>query len=292
MASAHRPLVIGHRGAPGYLPEHSLESYRLALRQGVDALETDVVMTKDGVMVLRHENELSRTTDVAAHAEFAGRRTTKVVSGKKWTGWFTEDFTFPELLSLGAPTTSQPIITLDTLLLLVADESQRRGRRVGLHVEVKHPTYFASIGLPITETLLQTLADHGVDGWNSLPGLPSQRLWLQSFDEAWVREMSTRTDLPLVQLVDKKWGAVDCAEIATYADAVGPKKSMVRKKGQPATGLADEAHRNDLMVFVWTLKAGRDQAVRLFEAGVDGVFSDYPDRPVAALRDITAAQTA
>ena len=159
MASAHRPLVIGHRGAPGYLPEHSLESYRLALRQGVDALETDVVMTSDGVMVLRHENELTRTTDVASRPEFAERRTTKVVSGKKWTGWFTEDFTFSELLSLGAPTTSQPIITLDTLLLLVADESQRRGRRVGLHVEVKHPTYFASIGLPVTETLLQTLAD-------------------------------------------------------------------------------------------------------------------------------------
>lgn len=292
MASAHRPLVIGHRGAPGYLPEHSLESYRLALRQGVDALETDVVMTSDGVMVLRHENELTRTTDVASHPEFAERRTTKVISGKKWTGWFTEDFTFSELLSLGAPTTSQPIITLDTLLLLVADESQRRGRRVGLHVEVKHPTYFASIGLPVTETLLQTLADHGVDGWNSLPGLPTQRLWLQSFDEAWVREMSTRTDLPLVQLVDKKWGAVDCAEIATYAQAIGPKKSMVRKKGHPPTGLADEAHRHDLKVFVWTLKAGRDQANRLFEAGVDGVFADYPNRPIAALADITQAHTA
>jgi glycerophosphoryl diester phosphodiesterase len=292
MASAHRPLVIGHRGAPGYLPEHSLESYRLALRQGVDALETDVVMTRDGVMVLRHENELNRTTDVASRPEFAERRTTKVISGKKWTGWFTEDFTFAELLSLGAPTRSQPIITLDTLLLLVADESQRRGRRVGLHVEVKHPTYFASIGLPVTEILLQTLADHGVDSWNSLPGLPTQRLWLQSFDEKWVREMATRTDLPLVQLVDKKWGTVDCAEIATYAQAIGPKKSMVRKKGQPPTGLADEAHRHDLLVFVWTLKAGRDQANRLFEAGVDGVFADYPNRPIAALADVTQVQTA
>ncbi|GGR71222.1 glycerophosphoryl diester phosphodiesterase [Nocardioides luteus] len=292
MAPAHRPLVIGHRGAPGYLPEHSLDSYRLALRLGVDALETDVVMTRDGALVLRHENELSRTTDVASRAEFAGRRTTKVIGGKRWTGWFTEDFTLAELAGLGAPTTDHPIITLDTLLLLVAEESRRRGRRVGLHVEVKHPTHFASIGLPVTDVLLKTLADHGVDGWSALPGLPTQRLWLQSFDAAWVREMSSRTDLPLVQLVDKRWGAVDCAEIATYAQAIGPKKSMVRKKGQPPTGLADEAHRHGLQVFVWTLKAGRDQANRLFEAGVDGVFADYPDRPIAALAEITRTYAA
>jgi len=272
---ADRPLVIGHRGAPGYLPEHSLESYRLALRQGADSLETDVVMSKDGVLVLRHENELSRTTDVAARAEFADRRTTKLVGRKRLTGWFTEDFTYEELYSLGAPTDRDRVITLDTLLLLVAEESVRRGRRVGLHVEVKHPSYFAERGLPITYPLLETLRDHSMDQRGS-------GVWIQSFEQDFVRRISPLTDLPLVQLMEPSWGAVDCHAIASYADAIGPKKSMVRKKGQPATGLVDAAHTAGLRVFVWTLRAGRDQATRLFEAGVDGVFADYPDRCVAA----------
>jgi len=274
-----RPLVIGHRGAPGYLPEHSLASYRLALRQGADALETDVVMSKDGVLVLRHENELSRTTDIATRPEFADRRTTRIVGRKKLTGWFTEDFTYEELYGLGAPTAADRIITLDTLLLLVAEESGRRGHRIGLHVEVKHPSYFAGHGLPMTRPLLETLRDHGVDHRGS-------RVWIQSFEEDFVRRISPLTDLPLVQLLDPSWGRVDCHAIAAYADAIGPKKSMVRKKGHPATGLVGDAHRAGLKVFVWTLRAGRDQATRLYEAGVDGVFADYPDRCVAALREL------
>jgi len=283
MSPAERPLVIGHRGAPGYLPEHSLESYRLALRQGADALETDVVMSKDGVLVVRHENELSRTTDVASRPEFADRRTTRIVGRKKLTGWFTEDFTYEEIYSLAAPTADDRIITLDTLLLLVAEESARRGRRIGLHVEVKHPTYFAEHGLPMIHPVLQTLRDHGVDHRGS-------RVWVQSFDDDFVRRISPLTELPLVQLLDPSWGRVDCQAIAAYADAIGPKKSMVRKKGQPATTLVAEAHAAGLKVFVWTLRAGRDQAARLFEAGVDGVFADYPDRCVAALRELVADQ--
>lgn len=285
MFPVDRPLVIGHRGAPGYLPEHSLESYRLALRQGADALETDIVMTKDGVMVLRHENDLSRTTDVATRPEFAGRRTTRIVGRKRVDGWFTEDFTFPELLSLGAPTAGERIITLDTLLLLVAEESARRGSRVGLHIEVKHPSYFAEAGLPITEPLLGTLRDHGVDH-------PGSRVWIQSFEEEFCRRISPLTDLPLVQLIDTDWGPVDCTAIRAYADAVGPKKSMVRKKDAPPSRLVDDAHVAGLKVFVWTLRAGRAQARRLYEAGVDGVFADYPDRCVAALRELSMEETA
>jgi len=288
MFPVERPLVIGHRGAPGYLPEHSLESYRLALRQGADALETDVVMSQDGVMVLRHENELSRTTDVATRPEFAGRRTTRIVGRKKLHGWFTEDFTFPELLSLGAPTYGDRIITLDTLLLLVAEESARRGSRIGLHVEVKHPSYFAGAGLPMVEPLLRTLRDHGVDHSGS-------RVWIQSFEEEFCRRISPLTELPLMQLMDTDWGRVDAAAlhaIRAYADAIGPKKSMVRKKDQPPTGLVEEAHRAGLKVFVWTLRAGRSQARRLYDAGVDGVFADYPDRCVAALRELAVEETA
>lgn len=282
-SQSERPLVIGHRGAPGYLPENSLASFRHALRLGADALETDVVMSRDGVMVLRHENELTRTTDVATRPEYAARRTTKVIDGETWDGWFTEDFTFAELLTLGAPNGDHPIITLDTLLVLVAEETRRRGRRVGLHVEVKHPTYFAGIGLPVADLLLETLAAHGTDQWSTLPGMDKQRLWLQSFDQSWVRGLATRTDLPLVQLVDRPWDEVDCTEIATYAQALGAHRKMVRLKGQPPTGLVGRAHDAGLQVFTFTLRGGRDQARAIFDAGVDGVFADYPDRPLAEL---------
>lgn len=285
MALAERPLVIGHRGAPGYLPEHSLESYRLAVRQGADALETDVVMSKDGVLVLRHENELSRTTDIASRPEFADRRTTKRVGRKTRAGWFVEDFTFAELATLGAPTFTDRIITLDTLLTLVAEESARAGRRIGLHVEVKHPTYFAVRGLPMFEPVLATLHRHGVDH-------PGSRVWIQSFDAEYVRGMRHLTELPLVQLLDTSWGPVDCEAIAAYADAIGPKKSMVRKKGQPPTALVEHAHAAGLQVFVWTLRAGKKQAGGFYEAGVDGVFTDRPDRAVAARQELVVAQTA
>jgi len=281
MFAPERPLVIGHRGAPGYLPEHSLDSYRLAMRQGVDAVETDVVMSKDGILVVRHENELSRTTDVALRPEFADRRTTKRVGRKKVTGWFTEDFTLAELTALGAPTEQHRVITLDQLLLLVEDESARAGRRIGLHVEVKHPGYFAGLGLPMMAALLETLRDHGVEN-------PGSRLWIQSFDADFVRRIALHTTLPLVQLLDCDWSEVDCAEIATYAEAIGPKKSMVQKKGQPATPLVDLAHAHGLGVFVYTLRKGVHQARMYFDAGVDGVFTDYPDRCVQALRELVA----
>jgi len=290
MLPVERPLVIGHRGAPGYLPEHSMESYRLAFRQGADAVETDVVMSKDGVLVVRHENELSRTTDVATRPEFADRRATRVI-GKKGagtknvTGWFTEDFTLDELTSLGAPTEQHRIITLDQLLLLVADESARAGRRLGLHVEVKHPAYFAGLGLPMLHPLLETLRDHGVEH-------PGSRVWIQSFDPEFVRRLDPLTTLPLVQLLNPSMEPVDCADIATYADAIGPKKNMVRKKGAPPTALVSEAHAAGLQVFAYTLRKGVQQARNFFDAGVDGVFTDYPDRCVEALAGLAVEETA
>jgi glycerophosphoryl diester phosphodiesterase len=285
MVPVELPLVIGHRGAPGYLPEHSVESYRLAFRQGVDAVETDVVMSKDGVLVVRHENELSRTTDVATRPEFADRRTTRRVGRKTRTGWFTEDFTYAEIATLGAPTLTDRVITLDDLLVLVEEESARAGRRIGLHVEVKHPAYFAARGLPMLDPVLVALHRHGVDH-------PGSRVWVQSFDADYVRSIRQLTDLPLVQLIDPSWGPVDCADIATYAQAIGPRRTMVRKKGQPPTSLVEDAHRQGLQVFVWTLRAGRSQARGLYAAGVDGVFADRPDRALAARRQIAVAETA
>src|SRR5690606_19309606 len=156
------PLIIGHRGAPGYRPEHSRSSYELAFAMGVDAVEPDVVATKDGVLVIRHENEISGTTDVAAHAEFADRRTTKRIDGQTLTGWFTEDFTWAELATLRtrdrlpklrASSASfdgaQPILTLTDLLQMVREASFEHGREIGVVLEIKHATYFSSIGLDL-----------------------------------------------------------------------------------------------------------------------------------------------
>ena len=268
--------MIGHRGTPGHLPEHSLQSYRLAIRMGADAVETDVVMSRDGVLVVRHENELSRTTDVAGRPEFAARRTVRHVGGVRAEGWFTEDFTFAELRTLGAPTTHDPIISLDELLLLVAEESARAGRRIGLHVEVKHPAYFAALGLPMVQPLLSTLRDHGVEWAGS-------RVWIQSFDREFVRRMSPLTPLPLVQLVDEDAGPIDCHAIAAYADAIGPNRTMVRNASGAVLPLLAEAHRAGLKVFVWTMRGTVAEHRELFATGVDGIFTDYADRGVAAL---------
>jgi len=267
------PLVIGHRGAPGHLPEHSARGYRLACELGADALETDLVMSRDGVLVVRHENELSRTTDVASRPEYADRRTTKWVDDRLFEGWFTEDFTLAELRGLGAPGPEDRIMTFDELLLLVAEESVRRGRRIGLHVEVKTPTYFAGLGLPMAGPVLRTLRDHGVER----PGLG---IWVQSFDDSFVRLLDPLTALPLVQLVDERdlaEGRIDCGRIAAYADAVGPERNLVLQGDTRPTGLVEEAHAAGLRVFVYTLREGVAQAQAFLDAGVDGVFSDEPD---------------
>lgn len=271
------PLVIGHRGAPGHLPEHTLASYRLAVRLGADALETDLVMTRDGVLVIRHEPELSRTTDVARRPEWAHRRTTKMIDGRPVTGWFVDDFTLAELHALHAPGPHDRVPTFDELLLLVREESARAGRPIGLHVEVKHPSYFASVGLPMSAAVLDTLRDHGFDR-------PGQGIWVQSFDDLFLRRLSPLTALPLVQLVEpsRQLGQRECHHIAAYADALGPGRSAVLFGDRIETGLVARAHHAGLAVFVWTLRGDADQARRFFEAGVDGVFTDYADRAVAA----------
>jgi glycerophosphoryl diester phosphodiesterase len=260
------PLVIGHRGAPAHLPENTLGSFRLAVRLGADALEADLVMSRDGVLVVSHDPELSRTTDVPFRPEFADRRTRKVIDGRLMEGWFVDDFTLAELHTLHAPASGDRIPTFDELLLLVGEESARAGRRLGLHVEVKHPSYFASVGLPMTGEVLATLCDHGLDR-------PGHRLWLQSFDESFVRAISPLTPLPLVQLVDVDQ-PFSCHGVAAYADAIGPARQMVLAGDATPTGLVAEAHRAGLQVFVWTLRAGVEQARAFLDAGVDGVFSD------------------
>jgi glycerophosphoryl diester phosphodiesterase len=214
-------IVIGHRGASGYRPEHTLESYRLAIRQGADFIEPDLVVTKDGVLVARHENEISGTTDVARHPEFASRRTTKVVDGIALTGWFTEDFTLAELKTLRAreriPAVRPANTRFDGLyqvptfaeVVRLAKSESRNGHLVGVYPETKHPTYFASegrhldgspIGVSLGRKLVETLVAEGFTD--------PRRVYIQSFEVANLIELkksimpSAGVDFPLVQLFD------------------------------------------------------------------------------------------
>jgi len=277
-------LVIGHRGAAGYRPEHTLASYELAARMGADYIEPDVVSTRDGVLVTRHENEISGTTDVADRPEFAGRRTTKVIDGVSLTGWFTEDFTLAELRTLRAverlPDVREentlydglyPVPTLDEVLELRDRLSRELHRDVGVYIETKHPTYFDAAGLSLEEPLLADLREARMDRANS-------PVFIQSFETTNLIELDrAQVRVPLVQLLSGSGapydlvakgdprtyavlaGAAGLLEIATYADGVGPDKNQVIPRnpdgtlGAP-TALVDDAHAAGLLVHPYTFR--------------------------------------
>ena len=340
-AGVDEPLVIAHRGASGYRPEHTLAAYKLAIQMGADYVEPDLVSTKDGVLVARHENEISGTTDVADHPEFADRRTTKVVDGHEVTGWFTEDFTLAELKTLRAeerlpdvrPGNTRydgryQVPTFDEVLDLVARESRRRGEVVGVCPETKHPTYFDSVGLSLEEPLVEALQRHHLNR-------PNARVYIQSFETGNLRELADTVRVPLVQLVDATGAPYDLQaagdprtyadlvtreglrEIATYADSVGANKDIVLPRDAEGyltlpSSVVDDAHDAGLDVHVWTMRdenrfmardfwIGTDPNAKgdafaeyaaFFDAGVDGVFSDYSDTAVAAREAWLAEQRA
>src|SRR5215208_6717506 len=205
-ASKARAVVIGHRGAAGYRPEHTLASYELAIRQCADFIEPDLVATRDGVLVARHENEIGSTTDVASHPEFAARRTTKVVDGVSITGWFTEDFTLAELRTLRAreriPTTRPqnaefdgqfPIPTFQEVIDLARRYTTCDGRPVGIYPETKHPSYFRSIGLPLEARLVEALERNGYFDEHD-------PVFVQSFEVGNLQRLATMTRVRLAQL--------------------------------------------------------------------------------------------
>lgn len=281
------PLVIAHRGASGYRPEHTLSSYRLGIALGADLVELDLVSTRDGVLVARHEHELSRTTDVGERREFAGRLATRTVSGREVTGWFSEDFTLAEIKTLRAierrpelrPSNTRydrlyDVPTLDEVLVLVAEESRRLGRQIGVCAEIKHAMHFASIGLPVDEPLLDTLAGHD---------LPVR---VMAFEQGFLRSLRERTSLPLVQLVGAT-GRVDLVtttglrRVRQYADAIGLDKDLV------SPDLVAAAHDAGLKVLVWTLRDEVDSiegTQAYVDAGVDGLITDHPDTTSEAVR--------
>ena len=347
------PLVLGHRGATGYLPEHTLASYALAIEQGADYIEPDLVATKDGVLVARHEVDITGTTDVAAHPEFAARRTTKTIDGSASTGWFADDFTLAEIKTLRAVQRlgfrpqqyngSYQVPTFAEVIALAQSAQRRHGRVVGVYPETKHPTYHQQVGLPLERRVLEVLGRYG---WNRA----NAPVFIQSFEVANLKQLRRMTRVRLVQLIDandvRLDGTIDStgygpydfvaagdprtyadlvtpvglAEIATYADGLGPwKRYIVGAAGRDldGNGVADDMNgdgvSNDadrtatgptslvadaqaaglfVHAYTWRNEAryllanyGDDpvqEYLQFYCLGVDGVFSDNPDTAVTA----------
>ncbi|ORT59926.1 glycerophosphodiester phosphodiesterase [Streptomyces sp. CB03238] len=293
------PTVIAHRGASGYRPEHTLGSYQLALDMGADVIEQDLVPTKDGHLVCRHENDITGTTDVADHPEFASRRTTKTVDGTSLTGWFTEDFTLAELKTLRAkeriPGTRQEntvydgrwtIPTFEEVLRWAEKEGRRRGRPIWLYVETKHPTYFRGLGLGLEEPLAKLLRRYGRHGADS----PT---FLQSFEPTSMQRMAKLVSTPRVVLLwtadDRPWDFREAGDprtvadlitpeglkwIASYAQGIGPlldlviPKSKDGKLGKPTT-LVRDAHAKGLVLHPYTLRNENSFLPADFRRGTD-----------------------
>lgn len=316
MVSLSAPIVIAHRGASGERPEHTLMGYELAIDEGADFIEPDLVLTRDNVFVARHENDITASTDVADHPEFANRKTIRTIDGVAHTGWFTEDFTLAELKTLRAkerlpqlrPGNAKfdglyTIPTLAEVIALAKKRSKELGRTIGIYPETKHPSYFASIGLPMEKHLVAELK---AAGWDSADA----PVFIQSFEVDNLKLLHTLTKVRLIQLMDANGGPADNATpsyaamitpeglkaVAAYAWGIGPNKDMVdRGEGTP-TSLVADAHTAGLRVHVWTFRAENfflpaslrrgddprahgdvDTAIRRqLAAGIDGFFTDFP----------------
>lgn len=297
------PMIIGHRGAPGYRPEHTSAAYELAFALGADAVEPDVVATKDGVLVLRHENEISSTTDVASHKEFRNLRTTKLVDGVKRTGWFTEDFTWEQLSTLRAierlPDVRQasasfdgrlPLMRLNDLFDLIDRESERTGTALKVVVEIKHATYFEQLGLPLDELFQASLRD---SGWND----EQDRVTVESFERTVLARLRSRSlharSVYLIEAGGAPFDAVarDGAGARTYAqeidgsglyalatstgdqriDGISVNKTLLLDAaGDGTTDLVDRAHEVGLSIYTWTLRAENRFLGKRFRRGNAG----------------------
>jgi glycerophosphoryl diester phosphodiesterase len=353
------PLVIGHRGAAGYLPDHTLPGYALAIKLGADFIEPDLVSTKDGHLIARHEPNISATTDVALHPEFADRKRTAVIDGATEEGWFASDFTLAEIRTLHAvqPLPERPaqfngkfrIPTFEEVIALAKRYSKRYHRTIGIYPETKHPTYHKSIGLPLERKLVKTLDQAGLNKRRS-------PVFIQSFEQSNLKRLNKMTPVRLVQLIDandvKPDGSLDYTapfdrpydwtasgkpellartfgylttdagldEVADYADGIGPWKPYVistaavdingdgqigdengdglvdegDRKVLPPTDLVARAHARGLLVHPYTFRNEQkrlafdyggnpvNEYLRFYEAGVDGLFSDFADTAFAA----------
>ena len=309
-ALTRRPFIIAHRGASGERPEHTRAAYELAIEQGADFIEPDLVMTADGVLIVRHENEIGETTDVAAHPAFASRHTTKTIDGRPVTGWFTEDFTLAELRTLRArerlpdlrPANTtfdgqEPILTFDEVLDIAA------AANVGVAPELKHPSYFAALGLPMEDAFVATLERRDLNAADA-------PILIQCFEVGALQRLRARIAAPLLQLVAASGGPFDrpdlsyaamtapqgLADIAAWADWIGADTALIEPTpGAPTTLIAD-AHAADLKVAAWAFRAEnaflpeadrtgddpaghgrlRERLARFAGHGLDAAFMDQP----------------
>ncbi|WP_421721785.1 glycerophosphodiester phosphodiesterase family protein [Aurantiacibacter suaedae] len=313
-------LIIAHRGASGDLPEHTLAAYEKAIDDGADYIEMDLVATKDGVLVARHENEIGGTTDIDLRPEFASRLTTRIIDGAEQTGWFTEDLTLAELKTLRAkerlpelrPASAAhdgdyAVPTFAEVLALVKRKEAETGRKIGIYPEIKHPAYFAGIGYDLAAMLLAELETAGMR-----PGVDP--VFIQCFEVTPLVRLNQLTAFPLIQLVAPISGPADVAGrtyaqmldddglamIATYAEGIGPAISQVLKPDGTPTGLVAAAHARSLAVHPWTMRhenaflppalrmgddpAGVGDAAKLWSvlvaAGIDGLFTDHAGEAV------------
>ncbi|MBC2933696.1 glycerophosphodiester phosphodiesterase [Nocardioides sp. zg-1228] len=313
------PAVVAHRGASGHRPEHTLGAYRTAIRMDVDDIEVDLVATRDGVLVARHDLDLGATTDVADHPRLAHLRRTRSIDGVDQRAWFVQDLTLAEVTTLAArermPATrpasaaydgTEGVPSLTEVLAMAGAESARRGRPVGLMLELKHAAHHDAAGLPLEVPLLRGLARHGLDD-------PWARVTLMSFESPVLRRLTRLTRLPLVQLLAPGHlpPPEELDKIDEYADGVGAHTSLVLPRdgggaiGAPST-LVRDAHRRGLTVHAWTVRAenrflptnlrrghARDapgdmaaEVRALLAAGVDGVITDHPQEALAVVREV------
>jgi len=301
-ASVPTPLIIGHRGAAGHRPEHTLAGYRLGAEMGADYIEPDLVATKDGVLVARHENEIGSTTDAAT--KFPDRKRTRTIDGTSITGWFSEDFTLPELKTLRARERLEfrshgwdgqfEVPTFDEVIQLAQQLGVELGRPIGVYPETKHPTYFRTIGLPLEDRLLAALDRRG---WNTADA----PVFIQSF-ETNLRDIRPKTTIKLIQLIERNVPTdEELRTITSYADGIGPNTRLVIPAAPdgtllPPNDLVARAHAAGLLVHVWTLRSEPVFLSRSYlgdpgaefrqfrDLQVDGMFTDFPDAAARVLK--------
>lgn len=318
-----QPLVIAHRGASGYRPEHTLAAYALAIEQGADYIEPDLVVTRDGHLVARHEPMLDDTTDVSSRAEFASRRTTRTLDGKPVTGYFAGDFTLEEIRQLRAVQSNRArspahdgkhmIPTFQEILDLVGKESAQRQRVIGIYPETKHPAFHLALQLPLEDRLLEALRRRNLDRADAA-------VFVQSFESSNLQYLRGKTALPLVQLLDD--GALEfdaqgratrvsipqyadprggtpprsLEDIAKYANAIGPwKRQILRDTGAPSlqkTSVIEQAHAAGLRVHTYTFRNeaatlapeyGADPLIEYRQFFMLGIDGVFSDFPDTAL---------
>lgn len=295
-ALAVEPIVIAHRGASGYLPEHTLAAYEKAIDMGADYIEPDLVITKDGELIARHDHYLGMTTDIADHDEFAGRQ--KTVAGRQ--DWFTEDFTLEEIKTLRArqafPGRSDEhdgeyaIPTLQEVIDLVERKSRETGRDIGLYPETKISSHFESLGFDFAKLLMKVLA---VNGMSARPA----RVYIQSFEPDILKRLDGMTDLPLVQLVSPvsrkqpNQPNIPLEQAAAWADGIAAFKVLLVDEKGASSGVIERAHELDLFVHAWTFRddaypeayfpSARAEIAHFLGLGIDGFFTDFTDTGVS-----------